>query len=98
MKNPYTDDPFPEEAEVDEKVLDELTHQACFAADMAYFDHLDDVSTVRNLDGSPQSLTKAEMTQVEIKAGLRNLIANRLISVGTLEEIRAILESGVTLQ
>jgi hypothetical protein len=77
---------FPDEAPVDEELLEELTRQATFAADLAYFANAAIVQT------------QAQMTRVLVRAALRNLIANRLIDVKSLDEISAIIENGVTMQ
>jgi hypothetical protein len=77
---------FPDELAVDEAVLDELTCQATFAADNAYFQHIHDTG-----------LTAATMTRHEVRAGIRNLLANGLIVAPSLDEIREIIANGVTL-
>jgi hypothetical protein len=71
--------PQPPNEPVDEAVLEALTQQACFAADRAYFDHLNDVSSVLNPDGTPGTLTPAEMTRVQVHEAIRNLISNGLV-------------------
>lgn len=89
---------FPAEAPVDDEVLELLTNQACFAAGQAWLDHLGDVSRIPNPDGSPQGLTPNEMTTLQVRAALRNLLANRLVTAPPVDAMRAIFESGVTVQ
>ena len=74
---------FPPIVPVDPEVLDALTEQACFAASMAYLEHMDDISSVHNPDGSAQRLTQAE---------------NELVEVGTLAQIEVRLGQGVTVR
>lgn len=82
---------------VDDEVLDALTRVACFAADDAAIDASGRVSKVRRPDGGPQGLTGAELTEVVVRAGIRCLIANSLITHGTVDEIHEILANGVSI-
>ncbi len=78
---------FRNEAYADETVLDELTFQASFAADRVYLQHVHDVG-----------VTDAALTRYAIRAALRNLMANGLITSPSVEEIRTRISKGVTLR
>jgi hypothetical protein len=65
---------------------------------MAYLEHMDDISSVHNPDGSAQRLTQAELTEVVVRAAIRNLIENELVEVGTLAQIEVRLGQGVTVR
>lgn len=78
---------FDNEAYVDEIVLDELTFQASFAADRVYLQHIHD-----------PGMTDAALTRYAVRAALRNLLANELVTSPPVEAIRARISEGVTLR
>lgn len=68
------------------EVLEALTQQASMAADLAYLDVWQD------------GLTSAEITRIQIRAALLNLLSNGLIEAKSLDEIDRIFANGVTMR
>lgn len=71
--------------EPDGEVLDALTRQVMFAADLEWFKP-GPASSIRNPDGSVQGETGAERMRRIVRAALRMALANGLVTAVPLDE------------